>query len=101
VLLEQIVLAQSAFKLDAMNKRVTAATSVHEGLLYQTAKLSSPGRIERYARTKLGMIDPPAINYIVANVSPRRASNRRGLASAPGAATPGQAAPIVPPDGTP
>jgi cell division protein FtsB len=68
VLMEQIVLAQSAFKLSDLNKKMSAAESQHEQLLYQAARLESPGRIERYARTRLGMIDPPLVNYIVASV---------------------------------
>lgn len=68
VLMEQIVLAQSAFKLSDMNKRVAAAESRHEELLFQAAKLESPGRVEHYARTKLGMVDSPVVNYIVAAV---------------------------------
>ncbi|MFN2594801.1 MAG: hypothetical protein ABR579_07940 [Actinomycetota bacterium] len=68
VLMEQIVLAQSAFRLSDLNKKMSTAESRHEELLFQAARLESPGRIERYARTKLGMIDPPVVNYIVAAV---------------------------------
>lgn len=75
VLLEQVILAQSAFKLEAINKRVVAAESLQEELLAEMAKLESPGRIERYARTRLGMTDPTSVEYIVARV-PIRTDNR-------------------------
>ena len=81
VLLEQVVLAQSAFKLTQVNEELEVARSKHETLLLSAAKLEAPGRIENYARTKLGMVDPPVVEYIVADV-PRR-MNRR-LASAGG-----------------
>lgn len=75
VLLEQVVLAQSAFKLSQINEQLDAAESKHEELLLNAAMLEAPGRIERYARTRLGMVDPPHVEYIVANV-PRRSGRR-------------------------
>lgn len=90
VLMEQIVLAQSAFKLSDLNKKMDAAESRHEELLFQAARLESPGRIERYARTRLGMVDPPTINYIVAAVhhgsKPATATERQDDLSATGQA---------------
>lgn len=68
VLLSQVVLAQSAFKLEVINKRLAAVEDRREELLAQVAALESPGRIERYARTRLGMVDPTRIEYIVARV---------------------------------
>ena len=68
VLLEQVVLAQSAFKLQEMDKRLEQAETRQEELLAEMAELESPGRIERYARNYLGMVDPSLIEYIVARV---------------------------------
>lgn len=68
VLLEQVVLAQSAFKLQAIDQRLAQAETRQEELLAEMAELESPGRIERYARTSLGMVDPTSIEYIVARV---------------------------------
>jgi cell division protein FtsB len=68
VLLEQVVLAQSAFKLEAINTRLSAAETKQEELLADMAQLESPGRIERYARERLGMIEPTSVEYIVAKV---------------------------------
>lgn len=68
VLLEQVVLAQSAFKLQTINKRLAAAETRQEELLAEVAQLESPGRIERYARNELGMVDPTGVEYIVADV---------------------------------
>lgn len=82
VLLEQVVLAQSAFKLSQIDKRLQTAEAKHEELLLTAARLEAPGRIEHYARVKLGMIDPPVVQYVVADV-PRRMS-RRLAATNPG-----------------
>lgn len=68
VLLEQVVLAQSAFKLQAIDGRLAQAETRQEELLTQVAELESPGRIERYARSYLGMVDPSTVEYIVARV---------------------------------
>ena len=68
VLLEQVVLAQSAFKLSAINKRLAVAEAHQEELLAEVAQLESPGRIERYARARLGMVDPTIVEYVVADV---------------------------------
>lgn len=68
VLLEQVVLGQSAFKLAELRKELVAAEAEHEELLLEVAKMESPDRIERYARINLGMTDPAAVEYIVADL---------------------------------
>lgn len=68
VLLEQVVLAQSAFKLSAINQRLAVAEARQEELLAEVAQLESPGRIERFARTRLGMVEPTLVEYVVADV---------------------------------
>ena len=92
VLLEQVVLAQSAFKLTQVNERLEVARAKHESLLLTAAKLEAPGRIENYARTRLGMVEPTVVEYIVADV-PRR-MNQRLASTRPGGSLPatGQAA---------
>ncbi len=92
VLMEQIVLAQSAFKLSDLNKKMSAAESRHEELLFEAARLESPGRIERYARTKLGMVDPPVVNYIVAAVHTKAPSSPAFRTRPEDLSTTGQAA---------
>lgn len=68
VLITQVVLAQSAYKLQEINKKLSQAEARQEELLAEMALLESPGRIERYARTNLGMIEPSNVEYIVAKV---------------------------------
>ena len=70
VLLEQVVLAQSAFELSRLREDLAKAESHHEELLLATAKLDNAARIERYARTSLGMMEPTpgSIQYVVADV---------------------------------
>jgi cell division protein FtsL len=81
VLLEQVVLAQSAFELARIREGLVAAEARHEELLLEVATLENPERIERFARDTLGMVepDPGGIEYIVANV---RAGGRRPVAPA-------------------
>jgi cell division protein FtsL len=93
VLLEQVVLAQSAFELGRVREDVVAAEAHHQELLLEATKLGSPGRIERYAREDLGMVDSAEVGYIVAEVhgaadkpTPRRARRPETL-SDPGFAT--------------
>lgn len=70
VLLEQVVLAQSAFRLERLRERAAQAEARHEELLLQAARLESPVRIEVFARQQLGMVDPEpgAIKYVVASI---------------------------------
>jgi hypothetical protein len=76
VLFEQVVLAQSAFKMTRIGKRLARAESIHEALLLQSTKLQSLQRIESYARRRLGMVDPPSVSYIVARVPPAAGRSR-------------------------
>jgi cell division protein FtsL len=71
VLLEQVVLAQTAFKLERLTKQTQIAQARNGELLLESSRLGSPARIERYARTALGMVDPTSVQYIIANVHPR------------------------------
>lgn len=70
VLLEQVILAQSAFKLSRVREQVEAAEVRHQELLLETTMLGSPGRIERVAKVELGMVPPDAqsTQYVVARV---------------------------------
>jgi cell division protein FtsL len=98
VLLTQVVLAQSAFRLSTINKKLVAAESRQEQLLAEMADLESPGRIERHARTALGMVDPEQVEYVVARVNFPEASRLADAPSggelpAPGPGTAAEAAP--------
>ncbi len=70
VLLEQVVLAQSAFKLSRVREQVEVAETRHQELLLEVTRLGSPGRIERVAMEELGMVPPDSqrTEYVVANV---------------------------------
>jgi hypothetical protein len=73
VLLEQVILAQSAFELSRIREDLAAAESHHEELLMISAKLDNAARIERYARRSLGMVDPlpGSTQYVVADIRTR------------------------------
>ena len=67
VLFARVVLVKSSFKLQRLQTELTAAEEMHEELMLEAAKMESPARIERVARS-MGMVDPAAVNYIVADV---------------------------------
>lgn len=77
VLLEQVVLAQSAFKLTHIREELAEAEENREVLMLEAAKLDSAARIERYARENLGMVEPEPHNvrYIVADIRSRALGN--------------------------
>ena len=91
VLLEQVTLAQSAFKLQNLRQELVVAEEQHEELLLEAAHKGNEGRIERYARDVLGMIDPPTREYIVANVRVRTDSKLAHVGSSSGDAVDGEA----------
>ena len=74
ILLEQVLMAQSAFKLGKIRERMVAAETRHEDLVYEVAQLESDARIENYARTQLGMVeaDPVNVEFIVADIKALR-----------------------------
>lgn len=81
ILLEQVVLVQSAFNLSDLRKQLEAAEAKHEVLVLEASQLDSSARIERYARENLGMVnpDPGGIEYIVANIKqPKGLADRVG-----------------------
>jgi cell division protein FtsB len=68
VLLEQVFLAQSAFKLARIRREMAEAEDRNQALVLRMTKLQSPRRIERFARARLDMVDPGGVEYIVADV---------------------------------
>jgi cell division protein FtsL len=70
ILLEQVVLAQSAFELGTLRENMAKEESLHEELLLESAQLDNAARIERYARQSLGMVEPApgSVQYVVADV---------------------------------
>jgi cell division protein FtsL len=81
ILLEQVVLAQSAFKLSGMREQLEQAEEKHSQLLLKAAKLGSSERIKRVAMNELGMQYPLEPHYIVANV---KSNWTNQLAQSPG-----------------
>jgi cell division protein FtsL len=71
VLLEQVILAQSAFKLARVRREISSAEATNQDLLLRLTRLQSPRRLERYARDRLGMVAPSNRDYIVADVGRR------------------------------
>jgi cell division protein FtsL len=71
VLLEQVVSAQTAFRLSRLTAATQKAQAKNGALLLKASRLGSPARIERYARTRLGMVTPTNVQYIIAKVRTR------------------------------
>jgi cell division protein FtsB len=72
VVLEQIVLAQSAFKMARLTEELARAEATQQELLLHATRLESPTRIQRFARRRLGMVQAQEVDYLVADVAPRR-----------------------------
>lgn len=72
ILLEQVVLAQSAFKLARIRERLVRAEARHHELLVDASMLESSDRIEWVARNRLNMVNPhpEQVHYIVADITP-------------------------------
>ena len=68
VLLERVVLAQSAFKIARLRRSLTAAEAANQDLMLRATALASPRRLERLARERLGMVEPRQVRYVVADV---------------------------------
>ncbi len=73
VLLEQVMLAQSAFKMAKIRQEMALAEDEHSQLLLDAARLGSSERVEQYALNTLGMVRPAPgqVRYIVAKVPTR------------------------------
>ncbi|HEX2239616.1 MAG TPA: cell division protein FtsL [Actinomycetota bacterium] len=92
VLLEQVVLAQSAFKMERLKQRIAVEEAEREELMLEAAMLDSPARIERFAKDVLGMVPPERIEYVVADIrlgrmAPQAASRLLAQSIIPPAAT--------------
>jgi cell division protein FtsB len=96
VLLEQVVLAQTAFRLSRLTADTQTARAQNGELLLKASRLGSPDRIESYARTQLGMIDPHRVQYIIADVHARgaRSISRSAPVADSAPAGPAVAAPL-------
>ena len=92
ILLEQVVLAQSAFELSRLRAELATVQARHERAMFEASRLESPERIERYARDELGMVEPSVSEYVIADVKAPRSPGlaqsvrRNGLSGAPAAA---------------
>ena len=71
ILLAQVVLAQSGFRMAKLREQAVKAEARHAELVMQAAKLGSAERIERVAVEQLGMVHPTRVEYIVADVGSR------------------------------
>ena len=71
VLLEQVLMAQSAFKLEEIRNQTESAESKQQELILQVTRLEDNSRIEEFARTQLGMIETnhTTSEYMVANIA--------------------------------
>ena len=70
VLLEQVLMAQSAFKLEEIRRRTERAETRNQELVLEVTQLGNKSRIEEYARTQLGMTETNAATseYMVADI---------------------------------
>ena len=62
---EHAILAQQQFRLANLQARTATAAARNQALQLQVAQLESPGRVVSEARSKLGMVPPAGITYLV------------------------------------
>jgi len=62
---EHTVLAQQQFRLASLQGQAATEQARNQALQLQVAQLQSPSRIVSEARTKLGMVPPAGITYLV------------------------------------
>jgi cell division protein FtsL len=63
-----VILIQSEFRLDQINKEATKEEARYEKLRLDVAQLSAPDRIVATAQQRLGMVVPPQVAYLMAPV---------------------------------
>ncbi len=65
-----VLLVQSEFRLDRLNKEAAKEEVRYEKLRLDVARLSAPERIVASAQQRLGMVVPPQVAYLMAPVPP-------------------------------
>ena len=63
-----VILIQSEFRLDQINKEATKEEARYEKLRLDVAQLSAPDRIVATAQQRLGMVVPPQVAYLMAPI---------------------------------
>src|SRR5438874_5536159 len=61
-----VLLIQSEFRLDQLNKEAAKEQARYEKLRLDVAQLSAPERIVATAQQRLGMVVPPQVAYLMA-----------------------------------
>jgi hypothetical protein len=81
-----VLLIQSEFRLDRINKEATKEEARYEKLRLDVAQLSAPDRIVATAQQRLGMVVPPQVAYLMAPApQDPGASNAEHLGASPAA----------------
>jgi cell division protein FtsL len=65
-----VLLIQSEFRLDQINKEASKEEARYEKLRLDVAQLSAPERIVATAQQRLGMVVPPQVAYLMAPAPP-------------------------------
>jgi cell division protein FtsL len=61
-----VLLVQSQFRLDRLEKKAAAEQQHYERLRLEVSRLAAPERIVEEAKQRLGMVVPPAVSYVLA-----------------------------------
>jgi cell division protein FtsL len=61
-----VLLVQSQFRLDRLEKQASAEQQRYERLRLEVSRLAAPERIVEEATQRLGMVVPPAVSYLLA-----------------------------------
>ena len=79
-----VLLIQSEFRLDRINKEASKEEARYETLRLDVAHLSAPERIVATAQQRLGMVVPPQVAYLMAPV-PQGSADRGATPDDPAA----------------
>ena len=83
VAVSHVIVAQNQDRLDTLNRRLDLAQARYEELRYQVAELESPERIVAAAQDRLGMIEPPKVNYVAPVASTPTVGDEADVTAAP------------------
>jgi cell division protein FtsL len=72
-----VLLIQSEFRLDQLNKEAAKEQARYEKLRLDVAQLSAPDRIVATAQQRLGMVVPPQVAYLMVPSAPDSAAGSK------------------------
>lgn len=83
VAISQVLVAQNQDRLDKLNTELRTEQERYDKLRFEVAELESPERVVAVAQERLGMIEPPQVNYVAPVASNAPAADATGEQATP------------------